>query len=233
MNLFGKKKVASGPIAAPVDAIRDLRNQLLILEKRENLMQQRINQAVQEAIKKKNSGDTKGYVNFKFLNVYLIIISVAALFELKRKKMFEAEVSKLQGARITLDSQIMALESASINMETVKAMKVGADAMKNIHGNLDADKVDDLLDSIQEQKEIHDTISEAISRPGQDMFDDEQLLSELAELDLLEEKASVNIPTPTFELPLVPDTKLTHITSKPKETDEEREIRELESSMLA
>lgn len=36
----------------------------------------------------------------------------------------------------------------------------------------DADKVDDLLDSIQEQKEIHDTISEAISRPGNEMFDD-------------------------------------------------------------
>lgn len=50
--------------------------------------------------------------------------------------MFEAEVQKLQGARITLDSQIMALESAAINMETVKAMKTGADAMKQIHGNL-------------------------------------------------------------------------------------------------
>lgn len=50
--------------------------------------------------------------------------------------MFEEEVRKLQGARITLDSQIMALESAAINMETVKAMKTGADAMKNIHGNM-------------------------------------------------------------------------------------------------
>jgi hypothetical protein len=64
------------------------------------------------------------------------LYGVGALFELKRKKMFEAEVAKLQGARITLDSQIIALESASINMETVKAMKVGADAMKHIHGNL-------------------------------------------------------------------------------------------------
>ena len=50
--------------------------------------------------------------------------------------MFEAEVMKLQGARITLDSQIMALESASINIATVNAMKKGADAMKTIHGNL-------------------------------------------------------------------------------------------------
>ena len=36
----------------------------------------------------------------------------------------------------------------------------------------DADKVDDLLDSIQEQKDLHDTIAEAISKPGQDAYDD-------------------------------------------------------------
>lgn len=97
---------------------------------------------------------------------------IGALFELKRKKMFEAEAAKLQGARITLDSQIMALESASINMETVRAMKKGADTMKTIHGDMDEDAVDDLLQSIQEQQDVHNAISEAISRPGQDMFDD-------------------------------------------------------------
>ena len=54
MNLFGKKKAATGPPPPPVDAIRELRNQLVILEKRDNLMQQRIAQTVQEALKKKS-----------------------------------------------------------------------------------------------------------------------------------------------------------------------------------
>lgn len=221
MNLFGKKKtstsLAVGP--PPVDAIKELRNQLVILEKRENLMQQRITTATQDAIKKKSSNDTKG-----------------ALFELKRKKMFEEEVRKLQGARITLDSQIMALESAAINMETVKAMKTGADAMKNIHGNMDADKVDDLLESIQEQKEIHDTIAEAVARPGQEMFDDEELLNELAELDALDSQPVLTTPAATdirpIHLPVVPSNAVNLKTVK-QETDEEREIRELEASMLA
>ncbi len=50
--------------------------------------------------------------------------------------MYEAEVLKLQGARITMDSQIMALESASVNIETFKAMQNGANAMKQIRGNM-------------------------------------------------------------------------------------------------
>ncbi len=50
--------------------------------------------------------------------------------------MYEAEIVKLQGARITLDSQIMALESASVNITTLKAMSTGAAAMKQLRGNM-------------------------------------------------------------------------------------------------
>jgi charged multivesicular body protein 4 len=50
--------------------------------------------------------------------------------------MFEAEILKLQGARITLDSQINALESAAVNIETLKAMNAGAKAMKQVRGNM-------------------------------------------------------------------------------------------------
>ena len=42
--------------------------------------------------------------------------------------------------------------------------------MKGIRGNLDSDKVDDMMEEIQEEREIHDAISEAISRPGQVTF---------------------------------------------------------------
>ena len=61
------------------------------------------------------------------------------------------------------------MESAAVNIETFRAMKAGANAMKGIRGNLDSDKVDDMMEEIQEEREIHDAISEAISRPGQVM----------------------------------------------------------------
>lgn len=227
MNLFGKKKptLSSAPAAPPVDAIKEINSQLIILEKRENLMVQRIQQSLNGAIAKKSKGDTKG-----------------ALFELKRKKMFESELQKLQGARITLDSQIIALEGSVINLETVRAMKVGADAMKKIHGNLDADKVEDLMDSIQEQKDMQDAISEAISKPGMEMFDDEDLLNELAELESLEQEEAAKTPSQStaafasstvFSLPSVPSGKIRVEQAQQNESEEERALRELEASMLA
>jgi charged multivesicular body protein 4 len=53
---------------------------------------------------------------------------------LKRKKMYEAEVEKIMGARMTIETQTAMLEGASVNLETMEALKQGANAMKKIHG---------------------------------------------------------------------------------------------------
>lgn len=224
MNLFGKKKPAAtaAPAPSPMETIKVLRDNLVVLEKREEHIQKKIEAALQEAKLKSQKKDKNG-----------------ALFALKRKKMYEAEISKLQGARITLDSQILALESAAVNIETFRAMKAGAGAMKNMRGDIDADKVDEIMDDIQEEKDVHDAISEAISRPGQDMFNDEDLLDELAELDALEmEDAALSkpqtVPQTVFNLPSVPTTSVQ--SSKVimvDESEDERALRELEQSMLA
>ena len=66
----------------------------------------------------------------------LTLRRIGALFALKRKKMYESEIVKLQGARITMETQIMSLESATVNIETFKAMSQGAAAMKTIRGNM-------------------------------------------------------------------------------------------------
>jgi prefoldin subunit 5 len=59
-----------------------------------------------------------------------------AIFALKKMKMYEGEVNKLQGARMTLETQIASLEGAAINVEVFKAMQSGATAMKQIRGDL-------------------------------------------------------------------------------------------------
>lgn len=233
MNLFGKKKAnpsanGSGPVQSPVDTIKLLRENLGTLEKREEHIQKKIDAALQEARLKSQKKDKNG-----------------ALFALKRKKMYEAEVAKLQGARITLDSQILALESAAVNLETFRAMKAGANTMKGMRGNIDADKVDEMMDDIQEEKDIHDAIADAISRPGQDMFNDEELLNELAELDALELEEAVHstpesLPQQTaptasvFNFPTAPTANVRPTASAATaESEDERALRELEASMLA
>jgi charged multivesicular body protein 4A/B len=227
MNLFGKKKQAPVPAPSPVETIAKLRDSLNILEKREDHITKKIDAALQEARLKSQKKDKNG-----------------ALFALKRKKMYEAEVTKLQGARITLENQIMALESASVNIETFRAMKSGAAAMKQMRGDIDADKVDDIMDELQEEKDIQDAISEAITRPGQELFNDEELLDELAELDALEMEASLETKTQSavqpqaqdsvFNFPSVPSKAPVSVsTASTAETDDERALRELEASMLA
>jgi hypothetical protein len=59
-----------------------------------------------------------------------------AVLCLKRKKMYEAEVNRVQGARLTLTQQIMALESAMLDMEMYGAITTGTGAMANPHGRV-------------------------------------------------------------------------------------------------
>ena len=59
-----------------------------------------------------------------------------AMLCLTRKKLYEAEVSRVQGARLTLTQQIMALESVTLDMEMYGAMTTGTGAMVNPHGRV-------------------------------------------------------------------------------------------------
>jgi hypothetical protein len=50
--------------------------------------------------------------------------------------MLERDLDKHTATKTTLEQQVFALENANINMETMKAMRAGAEAMKGIHGSL-------------------------------------------------------------------------------------------------
>lgn len=182
MNLFGRK--AAPPVRATpqatADTIRKIREQLETLEKRELHIEKKIGMQLEEAKKKSAGKDKRG-----------------AIFALKRKKMYEAEIEKLQGARMTLETQVMTLESAHVNMETFTALRSGANQMKAIHGQMNVDTVDNIMDDIQEEMATADEIGRAISQPlGSTLYDDDELEEELRmmeELDL-EEAALKELP---------------------------------------
>lgn len=83
--------------------------------------------------------------------------SAVALNALRQKKVYESELDKLAGRRLTIETQVgaaqrrevqvipatdapafqvNAIESANMNLETMVAMKQGANVLKSIHGNL-------------------------------------------------------------------------------------------------
>ena len=61
---------------------------------------------------------------------------VVATEALKRRKVAELEMERLQGTKFQLETQVTTLESASFNAETMAAMKTASDALKTIHGKL-------------------------------------------------------------------------------------------------
>ena len=65
----------------------------------------------------------------------------------------------------TLEYQREVLENASSNKEVLDAMSHASKAFKSANGNMDVDKIHDLMDDMAEQNKIASEISSAISNP--------------------------------------------------------------------
>ncbi|KAL9976083.1 hypothetical protein ACROYT_G013330 [Oculina patagonica] len=157
----------------------------------------------------------------------------AALMALKRKKRLEKQLQQIDGTLSTIEFQREALENANTNTEVLKNMSYAAKALKSAHQQLDVDDVHEMMDDIQEQTELADEISRAISEPagfGMDV-DEDELMNELEELEqegldeqLLEVGGTANLPNvPATELPAAP------AKAKPKAAAEDDDLRELEA----
>ncbi|KAG9286770.1 hypothetical protein G9A89_012320 [Geosiphon pyriformis] len=207
---FGKTK----PKANAKDAIVRLRDTLQMLEKRENHLQSKIDTELENA--KRNATGNKR----------------AALLALKRKKQYESQIEKISGARLTIETQVMAIENANVNLETIKAMEKGAEAMKAIHGSMDIDKVDDTMESIREQMDLADEISIAISAPMTSIdLDDDELNAELEELEQEAlDSQLLTAETPPVTVPNAPTTE-PGIRVKQVDSEEDAELEDLRAAM--
>lgn len=182
------------------------------------LLDKRIAKSVAEAKEKMAKKDKRG-----------------AMFALKRKKMYEGEIDKIENTKITIETQVIALESAVQNKETVNAMSQANSAMKDVRKDHDVDAVDDLMDNIKEELDNAAEISNAISQPVDPYaYDDDELLAELNQLEEDDLEAELLKPTPSeaaaLNLPAVPDNKL---PAQKEAEDEEAALKALEAEMEA
>jgi len=224
MNLFGRKKTAATTAAAqdPAQTILQLRNTVDTLEKRQVHLDKKIEQQMTEAKAKMQKKDKRG-----------------ALYCLKRKKMYEAEIEKINGARLTLEQQMIAIEGTVTNSETIKAMTAGKEAMANARGNATADDVGELMDDITDEVEQANDIAAAISAPANQILDDEDLLNELNELEELElESQLLDAPAvpaaahdDLVDLPAVPTAAVELAQPVAVEDADTKALRELEAAM--
>lgn len=158
--LFGGNKQQKKEL--PKKAIVELREHIQMLNKKRAHLEQQIED--QDALARK----------------HILTNKALAKNALKRKKGYESNLLKIENQIDSLETQLTAIEGANLNLETMKAMKQGSSAMKQIHGEYDVDKVESTMDDIREQVELADEISDAISRPvGNDYVDEDELDEEL------------------------------------------------------
>jgi len=227
MKLFARKKKAP----SPQETITKMRETLEMLEKRERHLQNKMNSELLEA---------KKYMAAKNKR--------AAMMCLKRKKAYENQIEKMSGARMTIDSQLMAIEGANVSKETMDVMKMGAQTMRSIHNNLTVEDVDNTMEEIQEQLTINNEINEAISNPivGVNDFDEDELNAELEALEQENlDQAFLNIHAPAAPVavtqspvkqqaqPMQPISNANgrNTAATAPVVDEEAELRALEESM--
>lgn len=218
MNWFGKSKkkeastvsATSRAAADPQTTIVRLRENIKNQEKREEHILKKIDGLVTEAKGKMAKGDKKG-----------------ALFVMKRKKLYESEVDKIQNVKMTLETQVINLESAAQNAQTFQAMQAGTNTMKKIRTDVGIDDVDDVMDNIKEEMEMAQEINTAMGQPVDPILaDEDELLAELNELETSDLEAELLKPTPELSLPAVPNQKLPALAKK-----EEDDLKKLEAEL--
>ncbi|KAI1344884.1 vacuolar-sorting protein SNF7 [Xylariaceae sp. FL0016] len=203
---------------SPKNAILALRSQLEMLQKRQKHLMTQMDE--QDAVARKNVNSNKN----------------AAKAALRRKKAHEHSLEQTNSQIETLEQQINAIESANINRETLAAMERAGEAMKQIHGKLTPDKVDDTMDKLREQNALSEEIVQAItSNHLGETMDEDELDEELEALqqEQLDKKMLEPGTVPQDAINRMPNVPNPEIKSQPQaaEDDEEAELRKLQAEM--
>ncbi|KAG7354984.1 Snf7 family protein [Nitzschia inconspicua] len=179
-KLFNNKNSNSSKRkTAPIEAnisIAKLRENLAIQEKREEHLQLKIAKMAELAKLQLKKGDKR-----------------AALSTMKKRKLYEGELAKIDNVKLTLETQAIQLEGAAQNIHTFEAMKTGTGTMALIRKSMGVERVDDIMDDIREEMDLHREVDKAFAAPIDIMIDDDDLL---AELDAFSENATIATSSP-------------------------------------
>lgn len=190
-KFFGGGKKGKAP--TPEEAIQKLRETEEMLNKKSEFIETKI--AAELANAKKFGTKNKRQ----------------ALNALKKKNRLQKQQEQIDNTLTTIEFQREALEGAQSNANILENMNIAAKAMKSASNGMSVDKVDEMMDDIQEASDVANEISDAISRPMgfQSEIDDDDLLAELEELEQEElDSEMLNIPSssqePSLNLPAAP-----------------------------
>ena len=197
-SIFGKKKNIE--VENPIVVIQNMKTTLGMLEKREKFLEKIIDGFIQEAKILVQTNKSK------------------AIMLLKKAKMNEKQLSSIYGQKENLETQIFVIEQGITNNNIISSMREGKNVIEKMSKNLDPENVGELMDDISETLNIAKEISDTISIPIGEIYDDDELLKEFEDNTLNLEP--IKIPS------LKHVENATNVKNIKKKTEEE-ELQEL------
>ena len=174
-NLFKKKE--KGNLDKDINnlkIINELRENIDLIEKRNLFIETHKTKLIIEAKSKLNNNDKKG-----------------ALLILNKKKKIEEEINKNQGSQLLLENQLSNLESANLNKHIINSLSKSNKAIHTLNQDLNVDKIEELMDDIQEEQDNYNTIQSIMEQPLQQIYQDDELNKELEQLEQLEQSKKI------------------------------------------
>ena len=212
MNLFGRLRKKPSPQINPHKSIEVLSDAIDTLQKREIHLHKQSDTALRMAREKSKAKDKRG-----------------ALFQLRRKKMFEKELDSIVGKKQNMEIQKLTIETAIGNQSNLKSLKDAQHTLSTLVDEKTVEDTDDVLSQIEETMAMGDELNDLLTRPLGPVYDDSDLLEELEEmdngeqpLDTLNEDGPVNSQT-QIEKPKEPQ--------EPQENQEEQELEILQTEL--
>lgn len=144
----------------------------------------------------------------------------AAIHQLRLKKMYEREVSKMDSLKFNIESNILHMESVGVMMETVSTIKETSHQFQIVSRHVDIDKLEDSIEEMFEQRDTSKDIENILNdMHNAHEFDEDELLQELETL-ITDDQPLPSLPTFSAEglivsMPEAPTTSV-HIGMLPK-----------------
>ena len=133
-----------------------------------------VNKLKKEAVEKGRNKDKRG-----------------ALHCLRKSKMMEKELAKLEGQSIMLEQQSSQLQSAQFDQSTFEHMKLGKQTMDEVQKKINIDEMENIKDDIQDQLDQQEEIGKFFAEAANQ--DKDELMDELDEMLAEEEMAGIQV----------------------------------------
>nr|CCC95541.1 unnamed protein product [Trypanosoma congolense IL3000] len=161
-----------------------------------------------------------------------------ALQCMKRKKMYEDQLTNIAAQKQNLEVLIFTLQNQTMSMEVLEAQRRAKDELKMANKKMDADRVDQTMDELTEEMEKANAVSEALRQPlDVHVADEDELMAELMDglggvqmSQPLKAKETEALDLP--KMPSVPSGELPKRQQTADESDEEA-LRALERELLS